>query len=143
MKKPSDLYTDVIEEFVTEENLPRSDLSRLDDEVLSRSPEAALPCNIPDEWLDMIARDLEETVGNGQHAGDGSGLYASAPLALILTLLRGKENKIPEEPSPDDMLRMFTELRFEINLEIVRRRLALQIEPATLQTIFTESRMSR
>lgn len=39
--------------------LPRSDLHRLGREVLSGPPEAALPCNLPDDWLNLIARDLD------------------------------------------------------------------------------------
>lgn len=38
--------------------LPKSDLKQLRDEVLCINPEGALPINLPDHWLDMIALAL-------------------------------------------------------------------------------------
>jgi hypothetical protein len=72
------------------ENPPFSSLERLENEVLSLPPAAALPCNLPDIWLDMIARDLEEVMGPNAHVGEAAGKYAAAPLALILRILQGK-----------------------------------------------------
>lgn len=111
--------------------LPVSDIARFKREVLDVSPEAALPCNLPDHWLDMIARDLAETM-----EGD-SDRHAAIPLALIIHIFaakeKGKELSIPIE----QLFERFSELRAEINLEIVRRKRGVKIEVATLETIFT------
>ena len=43
---------------MSKNRLPKSDLDKLRQEVLALPPSAALPCNLSDNWLDMIARDL-------------------------------------------------------------------------------------
>lgn len=118
------------------ERLPKSDLQRLKQEVLDQGPEAALPANLPDHWLDMIARDLEETVGTGGHGGDSSS-YASAPLALIVRIMEAKTSSERLEISLETLHRYFCDLRIEINLEIVNRRTEIKVESATLETIFS------
>ncbi|MFA6928686.1 MAG: hypothetical protein WCT05_00050 [Lentisphaeria bacterium] len=118
------------------ECLPKSDLQRLKQEVLDQLPEAALPANLPDHWLDMIARDLEETVGTGGHGGDSSS-YASAPLALIVHIMAAKTSSERLEISLETLHRYFCDLRIEVNLEIVNRRTEIKVESATLETIFS------
>jgi hypothetical protein len=115
--------------------LPKSDLAKLQREVLALPPSAALPCNLPEHWLDMIARDLEATITGGEEG------YASAPLLLVVHILQGKtpgqsgqEIQIPLETLYD----YFRDLRVEIDLEIVNRRTRSWIEPATLDSIFTD-----
>jgi hypothetical protein len=115
--------------------LPKSDLAKLQREVLALPPSAALPCNLPEHWLDMIARDLEATMTGGEEG------YASAPLLLVVHILQGKtpgqsgqEIQIPLETLYD----YFRDLRVEIDLEIVNRRTRSWIEPATLDSIFTD-----
>jgi hypothetical protein len=115
--------------------LPKSDLAKLQREVLALPPSAALPCNLPEHWLDMIARDLEATMMGGEEG------YASAPLLLVVHILQGKtpgqsgqEIQIPLETLYD----YFRDLRVEIDLEIVNRRTRSWIEPATLDSIFTD-----
>lgn len=119
------------------EQLPMSDLDRLKQEVLSVPPIAALPCNLPDHWLEMIARDLEKIVGDGECSEDDTSSYVVASLALIIRILEGKtpsqEIKIPFVV----LFLYFNELRMEVNLEISRRRTDIRTEPATLETIFT------
>lgn len=93
-----------------------------------------MPCNLPGHWLDMIARDLEATMTEGE---DG---YAAAPLMLVVHILQGKTPgqsghgiQIPLDTLND----YFCDLRVEINLEIVSRRTRSRVEPATLDSIFT------
>ena len=66
--------------------------------------------------------------------------YASAPLLLVVHIVQGKtpdqsgqEIQIPLETLYD----YFRDLRVEIDLEIVNRRTRSWIEPATLDSIFT------
>ena len=37
--------------------MEKSNIKRLSKEVLTQGAEAALPCNLPDEWLNLIERD--------------------------------------------------------------------------------------
>lgn len=120
------------------EDLPLSDLHLLREEVTSQSPAAALPCNLSDYWLELTARDLEETVGEGCHSGESSNKYGAAPLALIIHILSGKLGRRHFEFSVDKLFEYYCDYRIEINLEIVNRKTNIKIEPATLETIFTD-----
>lgn len=124
------------------ECLPKSDLQRLKQEVLDQLPEAALPANLPDHWLDMIARDLEESVGTGE-CGDDLPSCASAPLALIVHILFAKTSSDHLEISLETLHRYFCDLRIEVNLEIVNRRTEIKVESATLETIFSNRDVRR
>ncbi len=121
-----------------ETELPLSDLELLRSEVLTQPPEAALPRNLSDYWLDLIGRDLEECVGDGAGNHDESTPYMTAPLALILHILTGKTGSNKLEVPLDDMFKYFQDYRIEIALESVRRRTDIRPEAATLETIFTE-----
>lgn len=128
---------------MTEEKLPLSQIHLLRKDVNRESPSAALPSNLPDYWLELIARDLEETVGEGVHLCEESAKYAAAPLALIIQILSGKLGTQRLELPLDKLFEYFCEYRIEINLEIVNRRTVFKTEPATLETIFTNRAVRR
>jgi len=122
---------------MSKNHLPLSDLHLLRKDVNPRSPAAALPSHLPDYWLELIARDLEETVGDGDHVGEESAVYSAAPLALIIQIISGKIGSPRLKFSLDELFEYFCDYRIEINLEIVNRRTRNKTEPATLETIFT------
>lgn len=119
--------------------LPASDLQQLKREVLSLLPENALPANLPDRWLNMLARDLNKTViGKGGLVG-GSCCYAAAPLALILHYLLS--NKPPGQGikiSLDRLYGYYCNLQAAFNVEMAHRKTGLKVERVTLDTIFTD-----
>lgn len=119
------------------ENLPKSDLVQLKKEVLDLPPEFSLPRNLPDYWLDMLARDLDEVVEIQRYSGDALAVYAAAPMALIFNILRAKCPGPELSMSCEEFWEYCVDLQIEINLEIVNRRTAHKIEPATLKEIFT------
>lgn len=116
--------------------LPPSNLDQLKQEVLDRSPEAALPCNLPEKWLNLLARDLEHCVGDHIAASD-TGDYMAAPMAAILHLLSGKSDRPTEALRLEEIYEYFKDYHIEITLEIVRRNTDINPEPATIETIFT------
>lgn len=118
--------------------LPRSDLHRLGREVLSGPPEAALPCNLSDDWLNLIARDLDFALEGIDDQPKSSRSYASAPLALILHILHGQRSGGEISVHLDVLRRYFEDLRIEVNLEILNRRTAAKVMPATLDSIFKD-----
>lgn len=63
----------------------------------------------------------------------------AAPLAIVIQLLQGKNVYEPNERSfsEEDLLQYLDYLRIEIALELVRRSMNTNINPATLETIFT------
>jgi hypothetical protein len=87
----------------------------------------------------MIARDLEATLTEGKEG------YAAAPLILIAHLIQGKTPGQSGEGVQiplDTLFAYFCDLRVEINLEIVSRRRRCWVEPATLDSIFTNRMVS-
>lgn len=115
--------------------MEQSDLLQLKHEVLDQGPEAALPCNLPDKWLRMLARDLEML----PQEQDSSHSYLSAPLAVIAQLLLGKSGEKETEISfsIEELLEYLQYLEIEIAIEIVRRDADIDAVPATMETIFT------
>jgi len=118
--------------------LPLTDLDLFKRKVLDLVPEASLPHNLSNHWLEFLARDLEESVGEGEHVGDGSGDYAKAPLALIFRLLWVKNAGKTVQLSDETLHQYFEYLRIEINLEIAGRVTGKRAVPATFESILTD-----
>jgi len=115
-------------------HLPPSDLGRLRDEVLCQRPEAALPSRLSDYWLQLISRDLGVVLEDDDDEPEGP---AAAPLALILHILSSKATHSRFAISVPELQRYLADYRIEVALELLRRRTPLDIDPATLDTIFT------
>jgi len=113
--------------------MEQSDLLQLKREVLNQGSEAALPCNLSDQWLAMLARDIEmfQEETNSDHS------YLSAPLAIIVQLLLGKSGQSEGSISVEELFEYLQYLQIEIVLEVARRNSDINIAPATMETIFT------
>ena len=63
--------------------MEKSDLTRFQKEVIAHGAEAALPCNLSDEWIALLSRDLNMLLEpeNEDHG------YLTVPLALVIHLL--------------------------------------------------------
>ena len=116
------------------QRLPQSDLTRLASDVLEKAPAAALPCNLSDEWLLLIERDLAAC--SGELVNDESASHMAAPLALIIHLLVGKNRHDAQFVGISDFQRYLEDYRLEICLEMVNRKTSVSTIPATLTTIF-------
>jgi hypothetical protein len=120
-----------------DEQLPPSDLEKLARDVLGQHPSAALPCNLSDEWLSLIARDLDTCMGEISPDDDGEPSdHMAAPLALVIHLLQGKANGQEELIAFDDFERYLNDYKIEIQLELVNRKTNVSIQPACLLNIF-------
>jgi len=120
-----------------DEQLPPSDLEKLARDVLGQPPTAALPCNLSDEWLALIARDLDACMGEmstDDHCEPSDQM--AAPLALVIHLLQGKANGQEEFIAFDDFEKYLNDYKIEIQLELVNRKTNLAIQPACLHDIF-------
>lgn len=118
--------------------MEKSNLERLSNEVLRQGAEATLPCNLTDEWLDLLERDLEMILQEGNHN------YLTAPLAMVTHILFYKNGGKKKEVtfSEEDLFNYLRFLYFEIALEKVRRYTDLAPPPATLETILTNRNVS-
>lgn len=115
--------------------MEQSDLLQLQREVFDKGPEAALPCNLPDKWLGMLARDIEMI----PQAHDSGHSYLSAPLAVIAHILIGKPRQKGTQVSfsLEDLFEYLQYLEIEIAIEVARRSAEIDAAPATMETIFT------
>lgn len=113
--------------------MEQSDLLQLKCEVLDQGPEAALPCNLSDKWLVMLARDIEML----QEETDSDHSYLSAPLAIIIQLLLGKSGQSEGSISIEELFKYLQYLQIEIVLEVTRRSVDVTLVPATMETILT------
>ena len=94
--------------------------------------EAALPCNISDELLEVIARDLDVMLS--KHGVNNA--PEALPLGLILHILKGQ----PGDGRPGlllaDLFAAMEDYRLEVTMELKSRRTGNPRIPATMETIF-------
>ncbi|MBD9634615.1 hypothetical protein [Pseudomonas sp. PDM19] len=118
--------------------MPSAILQKFQQEVLSSSPEATLPCNLNDYWLSELQEHLEECFRVlSQGCDDEENEAMSLPLAAIVHILFAKNAGAINEMPLEDLFRHFEDYRLELALEQVRRKTDVKAEPATLATIFT------
>lgn len=120
-------------------------IERFQSEVIERGAEACLPCNLTDEWLQVVstslevlvdAEDREESAPAQEPVSGGVGMAA---VAAILRHKRGGPMSL--EISRKKLLRFIEEYRVELALEEVHRKTDAKYEPATLSTIFTHRKV--
>lgn len=131
--------------MVTNTTLPITDLDRLHQEILTGPPEAALPVNMNDEWLNLIARDLDEALNQSGSPDKTEGEKMprlAAPLALVAHILLGREGAAWSEVPLDELYEYCQNYLAEITLEMVRRKLGYDLEPASLETILKPRNLS-
>lgn len=120
---------------MNDESLPCTDFNLFEKEVLRHSPDAALPKNLSDHWLDLIGRDLEVVLDDREPEYDES-LHMVAPVALVARLLASKKGTNTIEIELEKLQTYLMELQVEINLELINRRTDVRTSSATLKTIF-------
>jgi hypothetical protein len=113
-------------------------LSAFKAEILDKGPEASLPRNLPDKWLDILADDLEEMLSetdDENETGESRGIFATGAVVSLLDAKCGSNGqfKVPME----QLFNHYIDYRIEINMEIVHRRTDMKYEAATLANIFT------
>jgi hypothetical protein len=119
----------------SEEPKEKSDLIKLKFEVLDQGPEAALPCKLSNIWISMLSRDLDMLLDKNSPEQ----CYLTAPLSIIIHILCAKRGKheVGIPISEEELFKYFQNLHIELALEILSRNSDISIEPATLDTIFT------
>jgi hypothetical protein len=118
---------------------PVIDLLELKKDVLDKGIEAALPCNLPDVWLDQVANSLEQVLEN---PNPDSGRYLAGPLAIVVHLLFGQSESAMLEVTHDRIYECLRAYRIEVALEAVNRRSNIRTTSASLDTIFTDRQVT-
>lgn len=120
---------------MTHHALPPSDLTRLAEEILKQPSDAALPRNLSDAWLTLVARDLAGAFDEADHVASVGELIA-VPLALVLHVLAGQTQGEALNISNEKVMRCLNDYRIEVALELVNRQTEAKTSQATLATIF-------
>lgn len=105
------------------------DIARLKTEILADAKTHALPCNLSDEWLWLLARDLTEALEHPDApciSRTRSALFA--PMAVVLFLLKEKQNTDALEVPLDLMYQHCQHFQRELQLELVRRETGATLE---------------
>ncbi|RYE02407.1 MAG: hypothetical protein EOP50_00035 [Sphingobacteriales bacterium] len=115
------------------------DVERLKTEILANASVSALPCNMSDEWLMLLARDLSEALDHPDIpciARTRSALFAA--MAVVMYLLTEKLKTRQLAVSPELLRDYCRRYQMELQLELMRRRVGIPLIPATLETILTD-----
>jgi hypothetical protein len=114
-------------------------------EVLIHGAQACLPRNLPKEWLDNLGHELWEyfvkTTGNLMSNGNENGAICCS-LGAIVVITSAKLRQPVFNMSMEDIHERLGDYRIELALETVHRSGALSYEPATLETIFTDRKLT-
>ncbi|WP_310714495.1 hypothetical protein [Burkholderia multivorans] len=116
-------------------------MQRLKAELLeSEDARACLPCNLTDEWLNSLADSASRLL-------DGSGDENADPALVINVLIRIIEAKTALHLTvmainEDELIKCLVRYRVELALETVHRKTDITYNPATLETILTERKIT-
>lgn len=113
-------------------------LYRFKREVTDLGPVACLPRSLSDAWLNALIHSADVLI-----AGEDQSAESTLALAALLTILQGSHRS--EQLLSTDVhthLRILTDFRIELALELVHRSTDVHYEAATLQTIFTGREVS-
>lgn len=117
---------------------------RFNKEVLCKGPEAVLPCNLSDAWLAEMQHSVERYFTAGQEGNEGSdedeGM--SLPLLALINILFAKNGGQVINIPATEIFEYLEYYRLELALEDVRRKTDVQTEPATLESIFTNRKVT-
>ena len=118
-------------------------LSQFANEVLTKNAEAVLPQNLPEHWLKRIQKMADDFLDanfeekNCADASDEAAPVFNACVTEIIKNQQGYDAKLSREQS----IKFSTIYAISITMETVRRETGLDIEPPTLENIFSDRRL--
>lgn len=118
--------------------IPKTDLDKLLNEVLSRGPVAALPRNLPDRWLRALGRDLARAQkANLEGRPEDPSVDISAPLLVVASLLTAARGVDPTQMSMSSLELKESLDQFGVALrnEIIGRETGVFVQDFTLENI--------
>ncbi|ASV38959.1 hypothetical protein CI807_23035 [Pseudomonas sp. NS1(2017)] len=105
-------------------------------EVMQNGPESTLPCNLSDQWLEVLSAQLEDFFEND------SDECLSLPMMAVLHILFAKSKGEAISESQDRLFDHLCNYRIELGLEEIRRKTDVSVEPASLESILTNRRVA-
>lgn len=101
-------------------------------EVMQNGPESTLPCNLSDQWLEVLSAQMEDFFEND------SDECLSLPLMAVLHILFAKNEGAAISETHDRLFDHLCNYRIELGLEEIRRKTHVSVEPANLESILTK-----
>lgn len=120
--------SDLIDRFVTE--------------VLHAGPESTLPCNLSDEWLNVLLEQSNKMANLDQLEDEDNSSVCTELLAAVLHILMAKNGFEEVSIEQTELLQTMEQYTMELAIEELSRRTEFKCEPATLETIFTNRQVA-
>jgi hypothetical protein len=121
-------------------------LSKINNEVLSHGPEAALPQNLSQKWLNILEKMAEDFIGSNYDLEEckkpediADPILSVCVSELLLSQYKDKADML----SVEEMLEKITLYSISLIIEAVDRESNIGIEQPTLETIFNWDRIVR
>lgn len=112
-------------------------ISRFKTEVMDTGPESTLPCNLTDEWLDVLLMQADKMANLEElESADGRPICTEL-LAGVLHILMAKSGFEGVSIEESELMHVMEMYALELSMENVSRKTEFRCEPATLETIFT------
>ncbi|MGY2135229.1 hypothetical protein ACW9I8_01255 [Pseudomonas reactans] len=111
--------------------MPEDLLKSFSTEVMQTGPESTLPCNLSDQWLEILSAQMEDFF---EHDSDDC---LSLPMIAVLHILFAKHEGAAISVTHDGLFDHICSYRIELGLEEIRRKTDMDVTPASLKTIFT------
>lgn len=105
-------------------------------EVMQNGPESTLPCNLSDQWLEILSAQMEDFFEN-----DSDGCL-SLPMMAVLHILLAKNKGEAISETYDRLFDHLCNYRIELGLEEIRRKTDMSVEPASLESILTNRQVT-
>jgi hypothetical protein len=117
--------------------IPKTDLGRLEKEVLERGHAAALPRHLPDRWLRIIARDVLRARVQASKNPDDPNIEVRAALLLVLSLISVKTGSMAAAASlpAADLQHALRKYEEAIEIEILGRETGVFLQQYTMETV--------
>jgi hypothetical protein len=117
--------------------IPKTDLDKLEKEVLARGHAAALPRHLPDRWLRAVARDLLRARLQAHKDCDDPYINVEAALMLVLCLLSVKTGSMWTAAAlpAADLQQALKNYEEAIEVEILGRETGVYLQQYTLENV--------
>jgi hypothetical protein len=119
-------------------------LSKFNNQVLSRGPEAVLPQNLSNEWLDVLQKMADDFLDASYDLEECKEVRDIADPVLtvcVLEILRSQTD-VKTDISTSEMLEKVTIYSLLLIMESVQREVDIGLKPPTLENILSWDRIA-
>jgi hypothetical protein len=117
-------------------------ISRFKTEVMETGPESTLPCNLTDEWLDILLMQADKMANLEELDDEDDSPVCTELLAGVLQILMAKNGFEMVSMAESELMYTMELYALELGMEKVSRKTEFRCEPATLETIFTDRKVT-